>query len=86
VDPESARLYFEKFASKTGYAHLKTSDPSTHKVTPALQDNELDFETVFDILSGAGVNYVAIELPPQATVDEVAQNLKTSVAYLKSKL
>jgi sugar phosphate isomerase/epimerase len=85
VDAESVRLYFEKFAKKTGYAHLKTSDPSTHKVTNVLGDNELDFETIFDIFANAGINYVAIELPPQAKMEDVAANLKASVAYLESK-
>ncbi len=85
VDAESARLYFEKYAKKTGYAHLKTSDAATHKVTPVIGDNELDFETIFDIYANAGINYLAIEIPPQAKMEDVEANLKASAAYLKSK-
>ncbi len=85
VDADTAQLYFEKFGKKTGYSHIKTSDAATHKVTPVIQDNELDFQIVFDHYAQIGLDYVAIEIPPQAKFEDVAQNLKDSVAYLKSK-
>ncbi len=84
VGPVEAKAYFEKFAGKTGYAHLKTSG-ADHKVTPVLGDNELDFGVFFDICAKARIDYLAIELPPQESFDECAANLQKSVEYLKSR-
>jgi sugar phosphate isomerase/epimerase len=85
VTPDKAKAYFEKFASKTYYAHLKTSNAADHKVTPVLGDNELDFGVFFDICTKAKINYLAIEIPQQEKFEDAAFNLQQSVYYLKSK-
>ena len=80
-----AKGYFEKFANKTYYAHIKTCDSKDHKVTDVIQDNELDLGVIFDILAKAKINYLAIEIPQQAKFEDVEKNLLKSVDYLKSK-
>ncbi len=82
VNADAAKAYFEKFASKTGYTHLKTSNPADHKVTAFLGDNELDFKVYFDICAKANVNYHAIEIPQQEKFEDVAANLIKSMVYL----
>ena len=85
VAPDAAKGYFEKFANKTYYAHIKTCDSKDHKVTDVIQDNELDLGVIFDILAKAKINYLAIEIPQQAKFEDVEKNLLKSVDYLKSK-
>lgn len=84
LTPEAAKGYFEKYANKTYYVHLKTSNKE-HKVTNVISDNELDFAAIFDILAKAKVNYLAIEIPQQAKFEDCANNLLKSADYLKSK-
>jgi len=83
VSPEAARSYFEKFAYKTGYVHVKTSKKGV--VQDVLSDNDLDYGIIFDILAKAKISYLGIELPQKATFEEEAANLLKSVEYLKSK-
>ena len=69
-----------------GYMHLKTSSPE-HKPQKVLGDNELSFETIFEITSKAAVSsaYVAMELDRAATLEEVIANHAKSVEYLHRK-
>jgi len=83
--PEEAQAFFEKYVSRMGYMHLKTSSPE-HKPQKVLGDNELSFETIFEITSKANPSaYVAMELDRAATLDEVIANHAKSVEYLHRK-
>ena len=83
VSPDAAKWYFDKFAYKTGYVHVKTSKKGV--VQDVLSDNDLDFGVIFDILAKAKIYYLGIELPQQATFEAEAKNILKSVDYLKSK-
>ncbi len=84
VSPEAAKGYFERFANKTRYVHLKSCGKD-NVVTNSLTDNVLDFGVIFGILAKAKINYLAIEIPPQDKFEDVQENLRKSAAYLKSK-
>jgi sugar phosphate isomerase/epimerase len=79
--PEEARAFMEKYAARIPYIHVKTSS-SEHKVLPVLAQNELDFDTVFSILTKNKVRYAAIELTQPDTFEACANNLKKSFEYL----
>jgi sugar phosphate isomerase/epimerase len=79
--PEEAKAFMEKYASRIPYIHVKTST-SEHKVLPVLDQNELDFDTVFSILTKNKIRYAAIELTQPDTFEACANNLKKSVEYL----
>ena len=82
--PADAQAFIEKYASRMGYMHLKTSSPE-HKVQQVLSDNELDFDIIFAIASKAGKRYVGFELDQPATLEQAFENHKKSVEYLKNK-
>jgi sugar phosphate isomerase/epimerase len=82
--PEDAQAFIEKYASRTGYMHLKTSSKE-HKIQQVEGDNELDFDVIFAIASRAGKPYVGFELDQPATLEQAFENHKKSVEYLKSK-
>jgi sugar phosphate isomerase/epimerase len=82
--PEEAQAFIEKYASRMGYMHLKTSSKE-HKVQQVIGDNELDFDIIFAIASKAKSLYVGFELDQPATLDEAVQNHLKSIAYLKEK-
>ena len=84
VSPEAAKGYFERFAKKTYYVHIKTCGKD-NVVTDSITDHVLDLGVIFDILAKAKVNYLGIEIPQQAKFDDVQANLRKSAAYLKSK-
>ena len=84
VSPEAAKGYFERFAKKTYYVHIKTCGKD-NVVTDSIMDNVLDLGVIFDILAKAKVNYLGIEIPQQDNFDDVQANLRKSAAYLKSK-
>jgi sugar phosphate isomerase/epimerase len=79
--PEEAKAFMEKYASRIPYIHVKTST-SEHKVLPVLDQNELDFDTVFSILTKNKIRYAAIELTQPDTFEACANNLKKSFEYL----
>lgn len=79
--PEEVRAFLEKYAGRMPYIHIKSSSPE-HKVTPVLGPNELDFDTVFTILTKNKIRYAAVELTQPNTYDECAGNLKKSFDYL----
>jgi sugar phosphate isomerase/epimerase len=82
--PADAQAFIEKYAGRMGYMHLKTSSPE-HKVQQVLGDNELDFDTIFAIASKAKMPYVGFELDQPATLEQVMENHKKSIEYLKGK-
>jgi len=84
VSPEAAKGYFERFAKKTYYVHIKTCGKD-NVVTNSITDHVLDLGVIFDILAKAKVNYLGIEIPQQAKFEDVQENLRKSAAYLKSK-
>jgi len=79
--PEEAKAFMEKYASRMPYIHIKASS-SEHKVLPVLAQNELDFDTVFTILTKNKIRYQAIELTQPDTFEACANNLKKSFEYL----
>ncbi len=79
--PEEAKAFMERYAGRMPYIHIKTSNPE-HKVTPVLGPNELDFDTVFALLSKNKIRYAAIELTQPNTYEECAGNLRKSFDYL----
>ena len=82
--PAEAQAFIEKYASRMGYMHLKTSSPD-HKVQQVLANNELDFDIIFAIASKAKSLYVGFELDQPATLEQAIENHKKSVEYLKGK-
>ncbi len=79
--PEEAKAFLEKYAGRMPYIHIKASS-SEHKVLPVMDQNELDFDTVFSILTKNKVRYAAIELTQPDTFEACANNLKKSFEYL----
>lgn len=84
TNPEDAKAFLEKTAGRMGYMHLKTSTPD-HKPAQVLADNELDFDAIFAAATNAKRPWVAFELVQPDTFDQVLDNHKKSVAYLKGK-
>jgi sugar phosphate isomerase/epimerase len=82
VSPQIAKAYFENFANKTYYVHIKTCGKD-HKVTDVTSDNELDLVEIFDILAEAKINYLAFEINQKEKFEDCANNLLNSVEYLK---
>jgi sugar phosphate isomerase/epimerase len=82
--PADAQAFIEKYASRMGYMHLKTSSPD-HKVQQVIADNELDFDIIFAIASKAKMPYVGFELDQPATLEQAIDNHKKSVEYLMGK-
>lgn len=82
--PADAQAFIEKYASRMGYIHLKTSSPD-HKVQQVIADNELDFDIIFAIASKAKSLYVGFELDQPATLEQAIENHKKSVEYLQGK-
>jgi sugar phosphate isomerase/epimerase len=79
--PEEAKAFMEKYAGRMPYIHIKSSSPE-HKTLPVLGPNELDFGTVFEILTRNKIRYAAVELTQPKTYEECAANLKKSFEYL----
>lgn len=79
--PEEAKAFMEKYAGRMPYIHIKTST-AEHKVPPILGPNELDFDTVFALLTKNKIRYAAVELTQPNTYEECAENLKKSFEYL----
>jgi sugar phosphate isomerase/epimerase len=79
--PEEAKAFMEKYASRMPYIHIKSSSPE-HKVLPILGPNELDFDTVFALVTKNKIRYAAVELTQPETYEECAGNLKKSFEYL----
>jgi len=79
--PEEVKAFMEKYAGRMPYIHIKTSTPE-HKVLPILGPNELDFDTVFALLTKNKIRYAAVELTQPDTYEECAGNLKKSFEYL----
>jgi sugar phosphate isomerase/epimerase len=82
--PEEAQAFIEKYASRMGYMHLKTSSPE-HKIQQIEGDNELDFDVIFAIAVKNHRPYVGFELDQPATLEQAVENHKKSVEYLKGR-
>jgi len=80
--PEDAKAFLEKHIGKLYYAHMKASS-AEHKSTDVLQENELAFEKILDIMAKNKVNYIAIELNQKPGFEECANNLMKSIDFLK---
>ncbi len=79
ADP--AAEFLRKIAPRMGYMHLKTSTKDLKQAT-VLDENILIFEIVFWEAVKNKKPYVAIELFPPDTMDQVLANHKKSIAYL----
>ena len=80
--PDTARDFLEKVAPRMGYMHLKTATKDNQQ-SSVLGENPLIFEIVFWQAVKHKKPYVAIELAPPKTLDDVYANTKKSVEYLK---
>jgi sugar phosphate isomerase/epimerase len=83
--PEDAQAFIEKYASRMGYVHLKTSSMKDHKPQEVLGDNELDFDIIFALAAKHNKRYVGFELVQPDTLEQAIENHKKSIAYLKGK-
>ncbi len=81
--PADALAFIEKYGSRTGYIHLKTS--KDHNMQAVIGDNELDFDPIFAVTAKHNMPYIAFELDQPPTLDEAIQNHVKSIAYLKEK-
>jgi sugar phosphate isomerase/epimerase len=81
--PEEVKAFLEKYATRIPYIHVKASS-NEHKVLPVLAQNELDFDTVFSIMTKNKIRYAAIELTQPDTFEACANNLKKSFEYLQN--
>jgi hypothetical protein len=79
VDP--VRGFLEGIAPRMGYMHLKTATKDNAQA-PVLGENPLIFEIVFWQAVKYKKPYVAIELFPPDTMEQVQANHKASIAYL----
>jgi sugar phosphate isomerase/epimerase len=79
--PEEVKAFLEKYAARIPYIHVKSSSPE-HKVLPVMAANELDFDTVFALMTKNKIRYAAVELTQPETFEECARNLKKSFEYL----
>jgi sugar phosphate isomerase/epimerase len=79
ADP--AADFLRKIAPRMGYMHLKTATKDL-KQSPVLDENILIFEIVFWEAVKNKKPYVAIELFPPDTMDQVLANHKKSIEYL----
>jgi hypothetical protein len=73
--PEEAKAFMEKYAARMPYIHIKASS-GEHKVLPVLDQNELDFDTVFSILTKNKVRYAAIDSPSRTPLRRVRTTQK----------
>jgi sugar phosphate isomerase/epimerase len=79
ADP--AADFLRKIAPRMGYMHLKTATKDL-KQSPVLDENILIFEIVFWEAVKNNKPYVAIELFPPDTMEQVVANHKKSIEYL----
>jgi sugar phosphate isomerase/epimerase len=80
--PEDAKAFLEKNIGKLYYTHLKSSNKE-HKTTNVLEENELEFDTIFGLLAKNKINYVAFELNQQPKLEDCQNNHIKSVEFLK---
>ncbi len=80
--PADVRSMLEQFASRLGYAHIKSS--VDNKPTRILTDNPTPFPVVFEVLGAAGAPYACIELDQDASYEACIENHKKSLDYLRS--
>lgn len=81
--PDSIKAFFQEHIDNLYYIHLKSSQNG--EAQPALTDNPLALEEVFQILSENKVPYIAIELQAVDSQDQVYTNMQQSIEYLKSQ-
>jgi sugar phosphate isomerase/epimerase len=79
--PDAARALVEKLAPRMGYMHLKTATKDG-KQAPVLGENLLIFDVIFWQAVKYGKPYVAIELFPPDSLEQVYANHKKSIEYL----
>lgn len=79
---DAAADFLRKIAPRMGYMHLKTATKDL-KQSPVLDENLLIFEIVFWEAVKNNKPYVAIELFPPDTMDQVVANHKKSIEYLR---
>lgn len=82
VSPQEAEAFIRRFADRISYLHIKSA--RDRKALPVLDGNPLPFEQIFTLLKSKGKPlYAAIELASgTAPVDEIHQNMRTSISWL----
>jgi sugar phosphate isomerase/epimerase len=83
VSPEQARAFVETYAERVSYLHLKSAQDGVP--LRWLDGNPLEFMTIFDLVSAAGVRHIAIELGPDDDEKRIRQSMERSVEYLIQK-
>jgi sugar phosphate isomerase/epimerase len=80
VTPAQVEELLKKYSHRLSYVHLKSA--ANGKALPALSDNPLGFEKIFETLDRAGCHYVAIELDVIDDEQQVYENHAVSLDYL----
>ena len=83
ASPDSIIAYLEEYGDKLHYIHLKSAREG--EALSTLTNNPLAFGEVFRIMAEHDVPYVAIELQAPETEDQVYENMKQSIEYLKAQ-
>lgn len=83
VTPEQAEEFIRKYASRISYLHLKSARDG--KALPVLDGNPLDFKTILSVLAGHGPQYIAIELVPGGSAEQVYANMKAGLDSLRAE-
>jgi sugar phosphate isomerase/epimerase len=81
--PDQVIDFLNRNADNLFYLHLKSIRDG--EVLPVLTDNVLDFGTLFKIISGYRIQYLAIELPSDKDERQNCRNLDLSLDYLRQK-
>jgi sugar phosphate isomerase/epimerase len=81
VTPEEAEAFIKRYAPRISYLHLKSARDG--QALPVLDGNPLDFKTIFSILADHGPQYIAIELAPNKSAEQVFANMESGVNSLR---
>lgn len=83
VTPQQAEEFIRKYATRISYLHLKSARDG--KALPVLEGNPLDFKTILSMLADHGTQYIAIELSPGGTAEQVYANMKAGMDDLRTE-
>jgi sugar phosphate isomerase/epimerase len=81
--PDRTEAFLNKYVSRMGYIHLKTSKNAVAQ--PVLGDSDLDLDVFLSAMSANDVPYVAIELHGTTSEDNTRWSIEQSLAYLKKR-
>jgi sugar phosphate isomerase/epimerase len=81
VNPNTVKQYLENHVGQIKYIHLKSAQ--NRKAQKILCKNDLDFNTIFAILSSNHKNFISIELLLDSVKNTVFENMDKSLEYLR---